>query len=294
MARTSDPNSAGSQFFIMHADSPFLDNQYTAFGMVTSGIETVDKIVNAPRDRNDRPNNADEDQQDHDRREVAASRRRYRRTRPTHQAYAWHAATLVLSLTPCWHRPAAGRRRRRTAADRRAPAASGCASKCPPAPETQPRRRRAHPARGARGDVRPRAGQAYKPADADRVYDAHVLLESFFAEPSAKARQADHRQDPRHEARPQPARAARAPPHALAGPGARRLLHQRAPRPARRPLLPRRAQGLRPHQALAAGRQAADGERVPHRPDARAERVTEIYTRLDQGGAERSIPTRWC
>jgi peptidyl-prolyl cis-trans isomerase B (cyclophilin B) len=56
MARTSDPNSAGSQFFIMHADSPFLDRQYTAFGMVTSGMETVDKIVNAPRDRNDRPN----------------------------------------------------------------------------------------------------------------------------------------------------------------------------------------------------------------------------------------------
>ena len=56
MARTSDPNSAGSQFFLMHADSPFLDNQYTAFGMITSGIETVDKIVNAPRDRNDRPN----------------------------------------------------------------------------------------------------------------------------------------------------------------------------------------------------------------------------------------------
>src|SRR5215218_7481918 len=56
MARTSDPHSAGSQFFIMHADSPFLDRQYTAFGMVTSGMETVDKIVSAPRDRNDRPN----------------------------------------------------------------------------------------------------------------------------------------------------------------------------------------------------------------------------------------------
>src|SRR3712207_4925684 len=57
MARTNDPNSAGSQFFLMHQDSPFLDNQYTAFGMITSGIEVVDKIVNAPRDRNDRPNN---------------------------------------------------------------------------------------------------------------------------------------------------------------------------------------------------------------------------------------------
>ena len=55
MARTNDPNSAGSQFFIMHADAPVLDNQYTAFGKVTSGIEVVDKIVNLPRDGNDRP-----------------------------------------------------------------------------------------------------------------------------------------------------------------------------------------------------------------------------------------------
>src|SRR3954469_4180344 len=45
-ARTNDPNSAGSQFFLMHADSPHLDNQYTAFGKVTGGIEVVDKIAN--------------------------------------------------------------------------------------------------------------------------------------------------------------------------------------------------------------------------------------------------------
>ena len=57
MARTNDPNSAGSQFFLMHEDSPFLDKQYTAFGMITNGIETVDKIVSAPRDGNDRPKN---------------------------------------------------------------------------------------------------------------------------------------------------------------------------------------------------------------------------------------------
>ncbi len=57
MARSNDPNSGGSQFFIMHDDAPFLDNQYTAFGKVTSGIETVDKIVNLPRDSNDRPKN---------------------------------------------------------------------------------------------------------------------------------------------------------------------------------------------------------------------------------------------
>jgi peptidyl-prolyl cis-trans isomerase B (cyclophilin B) len=54
-ARTSDPNSAGSQFFIMHADSPHLDGQYTAFGQVTTGLEIVDKIVNQPTGANDRP-----------------------------------------------------------------------------------------------------------------------------------------------------------------------------------------------------------------------------------------------
>jgi peptidyl-prolyl cis-trans isomerase B (cyclophilin B) len=56
-ARTADPDSAGSQFFLMHADSPHLDNQYTAFGEVTDGMDVVDKIASAPRDRNDRPNN---------------------------------------------------------------------------------------------------------------------------------------------------------------------------------------------------------------------------------------------
>ncbi|HET6250299.1 MAG TPA: peptidylprolyl isomerase [Tepidisphaeraceae bacterium] len=55
MARTSDPNSAGSQFFLMHEDSFFLDRQYTAFGKITSGIEVVDKIANAPKDGSDRP-----------------------------------------------------------------------------------------------------------------------------------------------------------------------------------------------------------------------------------------------
>ncbi|HZL36709.1 MAG TPA: peptidylprolyl isomerase [Tepidisphaeraceae bacterium] len=55
MARSNDPNSAGSQFFIVHGDASFLDNQYTAFGKVTSGMDVVEKIVKAPRDRNDRP-----------------------------------------------------------------------------------------------------------------------------------------------------------------------------------------------------------------------------------------------
>lgn len=55
MARATDPNSAGSQFFIVTADSPFLDRQYTAFGEVTEGINVADSIVNQPRDRNDCP-----------------------------------------------------------------------------------------------------------------------------------------------------------------------------------------------------------------------------------------------
>ncbi len=55
MARSQDPNSAGSQFFICVADSKFLDGQYTVFGEVMSGMETVDRIVNAQRDGNDNP-----------------------------------------------------------------------------------------------------------------------------------------------------------------------------------------------------------------------------------------------
>ena len=55
MARTMDPNSAGSQFFIMHADAPQLDGQYAAFGRVTQGIEVVDQIAAVSTDAADRP-----------------------------------------------------------------------------------------------------------------------------------------------------------------------------------------------------------------------------------------------
>ncbi len=55
MARSMDPNSAGSQFFIMVADSPHLDGQYAAFGKIIEGIEVADKIVAAKRDHNDKP-----------------------------------------------------------------------------------------------------------------------------------------------------------------------------------------------------------------------------------------------
>ena len=55
MARTNQPDSAGSQFFIMVEDSPFLDGQYASFGMVLEGMEEVDKIVSTPRDRSDKP-----------------------------------------------------------------------------------------------------------------------------------------------------------------------------------------------------------------------------------------------
>ena len=55
MARAADPDSAGSQFFIVTSDSTFLDKQYTVFGEVTTGMEVADKIVNLPRDGNDCP-----------------------------------------------------------------------------------------------------------------------------------------------------------------------------------------------------------------------------------------------
>ncbi len=55
MARSNDPDSAGSQFFICVGDANFLDWQYTAFGEVTSGMEVADKIVGVKRDGNDNP-----------------------------------------------------------------------------------------------------------------------------------------------------------------------------------------------------------------------------------------------
>lgn len=56
MARSQDPDSAGSQFFITVADADSLDNQYTLFGQVVMGMDVVDKIVNLPRDERDNPN----------------------------------------------------------------------------------------------------------------------------------------------------------------------------------------------------------------------------------------------
>jgi len=55
MARSTDPDSAGSQFFIVTADSTFLDREYTVFGEVTQGMDVADKIVNLPRDQTDCP-----------------------------------------------------------------------------------------------------------------------------------------------------------------------------------------------------------------------------------------------
>lgn len=55
MARAMNPDSAGSQFFIMHASAPHLDGQYAAFGKVIEGIENVDKIAGVAVDYNDRP-----------------------------------------------------------------------------------------------------------------------------------------------------------------------------------------------------------------------------------------------
>ena len=55
MARATDPNSAGSQFFIVTTDSTFLDGEYTVFGEVMEGIDVADKIVNLQKDANDCP-----------------------------------------------------------------------------------------------------------------------------------------------------------------------------------------------------------------------------------------------
>lgn len=55
MARSQDPNSAGSQFFIMHEDAPHLDGQYAAFGKVVEGMDVVDEIANTKTDFSDKP-----------------------------------------------------------------------------------------------------------------------------------------------------------------------------------------------------------------------------------------------
>ena len=57
MARSMNPNSAGSQFFIMHQDAPHLDGQYAAFGQVTDGMDVVDSIADERTDFSDRPFN---------------------------------------------------------------------------------------------------------------------------------------------------------------------------------------------------------------------------------------------
>ena len=55
MARSARPDSAGSQFFIMHKDAPHLDGQYAAFGKMTDGFDTLDEIAKTPTDYSDRP-----------------------------------------------------------------------------------------------------------------------------------------------------------------------------------------------------------------------------------------------
>jgi peptidyl-prolyl cis-trans isomerase B (cyclophilin B) len=55
MARAQDPDSASSQFFIMHADAPHLDGMYAAFGHVVEGMDVVDRIANVKTDFRDKP-----------------------------------------------------------------------------------------------------------------------------------------------------------------------------------------------------------------------------------------------
>lgn len=56
MARSMMPDSAGSQFFLMHADAPHLDGDYAAFGKVIEGLDVIDEIASVKTDRNDKPN----------------------------------------------------------------------------------------------------------------------------------------------------------------------------------------------------------------------------------------------
>jgi peptidyl-prolyl cis-trans isomerase B (cyclophilin B) len=56
MARSQSPDSASCQFFVMHARSPHLDGQYSAFGKLTSGLDVVEKIVQVKRNASDKPN----------------------------------------------------------------------------------------------------------------------------------------------------------------------------------------------------------------------------------------------
>ena len=55
MARAMDPNSAGSQFFIMHQDAPHLDGQYAAFGKITEGLDVLDEIADVKTNWSDAP-----------------------------------------------------------------------------------------------------------------------------------------------------------------------------------------------------------------------------------------------
>lgn len=55
MARTMAPDTAGSQFFIMHADAPYLDNEYAAFGALTEGFDVLDRIAETKTDFSDKP-----------------------------------------------------------------------------------------------------------------------------------------------------------------------------------------------------------------------------------------------
>ena len=57
MARAQHPDSAGSQFFIMHENAPHLDGQYAAFGMLTEGVDVLNKIAETDTDWSDRPRN---------------------------------------------------------------------------------------------------------------------------------------------------------------------------------------------------------------------------------------------
>ena len=315
----------------MHADSPYLDNQYTAFGKVTSGHRDGRQDRQRPP-RPQRPaEQPDEDQEDHDRGEVAAAgdlRSAYGVARsarsPEYAGRGTSRAQARDSVSTCrdsLHRrvamptPAA----RSTLRDlhcllvalrvivprehRRRPRADAPALRRPLAcrrARHRPRRPRTvaddHPARRrSRRCTRASWASSYKPEDAAKLHDAHVLLEQFFAEPPRQERKADHREAPRHEARPQPPRPPHADPHALAGARSRASTTSTSgigPHDVRYFLgVPKGYDRTKP---LAAGHQAADGPRVPTDPMPAAERRSrQIYSDWIKDELK-PTPTRWC
>ena len=191
MARAQSPDSAGSQFFICVKDSCFLDRQYTAFGRVVRGMEVADKIVGAPRDARDNPNERVEMKVKRastlrpvrrERDQAARARARSRRARRSPRL----GATCVRAA-PLRRQPAV-RRRRRLAGRRRAAAAAAPHAR-PGGPDLQ------GPARGGRRREEPprSSSRSADGADAAQAILARLGFRAVFR--YQKYRETYHWQD---------------------------------------------------------------------------------------------------